>query len=166
MHSALHLSLDCEETQKRETHFIAFCIVQCAFGLRRSNWRCGCRNGGWCTQRRDLARPNCDLYVFGPSRKHFISTHSLPTVFIRANPRDPLLLQSRSSTDPIRSALPLLPPAPSPSSSYPDVIYTHHRGKGFVGPIASRTIKIGGHIAKCPADRRVAHRNGSDWLSV
>ena len=79
----------------------------------------------------------------------------------------PETLSSRvaGSTDPIRSALPL-PPAPSPSSSYPDVIYTHHRGKGFVGPIASGTIKIGGHIAKCPADRRVAHRNGSDWLSV
>ena len=79
----------------------------------------------------------------------------------------PETLSSRvASTDPIRSALLLLPPAPSPSSSYPDVIYTHHRGKGFVGPIASRTIKIGGHIAKCPADLRVAHRNGSDWLSV
>ena len=113
MHSALHLSLDCEETQKRETHFIAFCIVQCAFGLRRSNWRCGCRNGGWCTQRRDLARPNCDLYVFGPSRKHFISTHSLPTVFIRANPRDPLLQWRFHGSDqicssPATSSLPLL----------------------------------------------------------
>ena len=83
---ALYLSSDYEETQKRETHFVAFCI---AFGLRRSNWRCGCRNGCWCTQRRDLARPNCDLYVFGSSRKHFISTHSLPTVFIRANPHRP-----------------------------------------------------------------------------
>ena len=35
------------------------------------------------------ARRNCDLYVFSASRKHFISTHSLPTVFIRANPHRP-----------------------------------------------------------------------------
>ena len=96
----------------------------------------------WCTstQRRDLARPNCDLYVFGSSRKHFISTHSLPTVFIRANPRDPRPI----SRDPITLSRYLL------ASSYPDRGLHLPPTKSFVGSIALRTIKIGGHIAKCP----------------
>ena len=100
----------------------------------------GCSgNGCNCTQSCEIwLTPNCHLYVFGSSRKHFISTHSLPTVFIRANPRD--LRSSPSSSDPICSSLLLLLSRcglHSPS------------GKRFVGPIALKTIAI----AKCPDNR-------------
>ena len=157
---------DYEETQKRETrdrilalHSALHSSSDVQIGGAAAEMVAGARRG-------EIWRDQIVIFMFS-ARAGNISLapiHFPP--YLSALIPETLSSSSGSSTDPIRSALLLLPPAPSPSSSYPDVIYTHHRGKGFVGPIASRTIKIGGHIAKCPADRRVAHRNGSDWLSV
>ena len=100
------------------------------------------------------ARRNCDLYVFSASRKHFISTHSLPTVFIRANPHRPPrpLREIRSPPFQICS-LPLATIGTigiitiGTIASYPDRGLHSPPGKRVVGTIASRTIKIrAGHI--------------------
>ena len=118
-----------------------------AFWLRRSNWRCGCRNGAP-RRRGEIWRDQIVIFMFSARAGNIsLAPIHFPPYLSALIPETPPV----ASTDPIRSALPL-PPAPSPSSNL-DVIYTHHRGKGFVGPIPLRTIKIAGHVAKCPADR-------------
>ena len=75
-----------------------------------------------------------DLYVFTSSRKHFISSHSLPTVFIRANPQPPPADQEIPSALPSTATISISSSIFSSSSSffcsnyyYPDLVYTQHR---------------------------------------
>ena len=78
-----------EETVKSETGSkLGFAIVATS-RLRAESFKLSVWLQEWLHAEVGKARRNCDLYVFSASRKHFISTHSLPTVFIRANPHRP-----------------------------------------------------------------------------
>ena len=103
-----------EETVKIETGSkLGFAIVATS-RLRAESFKLSVWLQEWLHAEVGKARRNCDLYVFSASRKHFISTHSLPTVFIRANPHRPPrpLREIRSPPFQICS---LPPSAPSPS---------------------------------------------------
>ena len=80
------------------------------------------------------ARRNCDLYVFSASRKHFISTHSLPTVFIRANPHRPPRPLREIRSPPLQiCSLPIA--TIGTISSYPDRGLHSAPGKGLSAPL-------------------------------
>ena len=119
--------------------------------------RSGCRN--LCT--RTVRRR--DLYVFTSSRKHFISSHSLPTVFIRANPQPPPADQEIPSGLPSTATISISSSIFSSSSSscsdyyYPDLVYTQHRAEVCRRPCVRTESRSSGHFWSC-----VAYRNHSD----
>ena len=138
MHSALHLSSDYKHISLHSALHLGSDVQ---IGGAAAGMVAGARRG-------EIWRDQIVIFMFSARAGNIsLAPIHFPPYLSALIPETPPV----ASTDPIRSALPL-PPAPSPSSNL-DVIYTHHRGKGFVGPIPLRTIKIAGHVAKCPADR-------------
>ena len=122
------------ETVKIETGSkLGFAIVATS-RLRAESFKLSVWLQEWLHAEVGKARRNCDLYVFSASRKHFISTHSLPTVFIRANPHRPPrpLREIRSPPFQICS----LPIATIGTiASYPDRGLHSPPGKGLSAPL-------------------------------